>query len=73
MEHMMSVTPDFAAHRAQLLSRLEPDEAVLVVGSPHHVRNGDAEYRYRPDSDLYWLTGWDDPECAVISVAAPWK
>ncbi len=58
--------PDFAAHRKALLDRMEEDEAVLVFGAPHPLRNGDSEYRYRPDSDLYWLTGWEDAEVAVF-------
>ncbi len=60
------MTPAFAEHRARLLARLGRDEAVLVFGGPHHLRNGDSEYRYRPDSDVYWLTGWEDPEVAVF-------
>ena len=62
----MPVAPDFAAHRKALLERLAPDEAVLLFGSPHHLRNGDAEFRYRPASDLYWLTGWPDPDVALL-------
>jgi Xaa-Pro aminopeptidase len=60
------MTPDFAGHRERVLGRLADDEAILVFGGPHHVRNGDSEYRYRPDSDVYWLTGWEDPEVAVF-------
>ncbi len=63
---MSMPVPDFAAHRRAALDRLGPDEAVLVFASPHHLRNGDAEYRYRPDSDLYWLSGWTGPEAAVF-------
>jgi len=62
----MALSPDFAAHRSAVLDRLQEDEAVLLFGGPHHIRNGDAEYRYRPDSDVYWLTGWADPEVAVF-------
>lgn len=62
----MLPTPDFAAHRAALLSQLADDEAVLVFGGPVHRRNGDADHRYRPDSDVWWLTGWADPEVAVF-------
>lgn len=58
--------PDFKAHRDSLLEKLQPDEAVLLIGGPHYLRNGDAEYRYRPDSDVYWTTGWEDPEVAVF-------
>lgn len=62
----MAARPDFAAHRERLLAALDPSEAVLIFGSPHPIRNGDAEYRYRPSSDLYWLTGWPDPDVALL-------
>ena len=32
----------------------------------HHLRNGDAEFRYRQCSDILYLSGWEDPECAVL-------
>jgi Xaa-Pro aminopeptidase len=62
----MPVTPDFAAHRRRLLENLPDNEALLLFGAPERLRNGDSEYRYRPDSDIYWLTGWEDPECALF-------
>ncbi|MEZ4238170.1 MAG: aminopeptidase P N-terminal domain-containing protein [Myxococcota bacterium] len=57
---------DFADHRRRLLERLPADEAVLVFGGPVRPRNADSDHRYRPDSDVYWLTGWEDPEVAVF-------
>ena len=54
------------SHRARLLNRLQDGEALLVFASPEHLRNNDAEYRYRQHSDVLWLTGWRDPECAVL-------
>ena len=62
----MSGAPDFSVHRQRLLDQLKPNEAVLLFGGPHHIRNGDAEFRYRPQSDLYWLTGWEDPGVALF-------
>jgi len=62
----MTPTPDFSENRRRLVDTLAPDEAVLLFGAPHPLRNGDSEYRYRPDSDVYWLTGWTDPEVAVF-------
>ncbi len=40
--------------------------AVLVFGGPTQRRNGDSDHRYRPDSDVYWLTGWEQPEVAAF-------
>ena len=56
----------FANHRRRLFEALDDEDAVLLFGSPHHLRNGDAEFKYRPDSDVYHLTGWDAPEVAVL-------
>lgn len=59
--------PALHAHnRARLLDALSEGEGVLVFASPHHLRNADTEYRYRQHSDVIWLTGWRDPECAVL-------
>ena len=57
---------DFAGHRDRLLNQLATDEALLLFGGPHHLRNGDAEFKYRPASDVYWLTGWTHPQVAVF-------
>lgn len=41
--------------------------AVLVVPStPTAVRNNDVEHDYRQDSDLYYLTGFDEPESVLV-------
>lgn len=57
---------DPAANRKRLLDALGPDEGVLVFGARHPLRNGDAEYRYRQNSDVLWLTAWPDPDVAVF-------
>lgn len=62
----MSPRPNFFSHRQRLLETLAPDDALLVFSSPTALRNGDTEYRYRANSDLYWLTGWTAPEAAVF-------
>lgn len=59
--------PDLhAANRSRLLDTLTEGEAVLLFGAPHHIRSNDSEYKYRPDSDVWYLTGWEQPQCAVL-------
>ncbi len=58
--------PDLhARHRAAFLDALGSD-AALLFGAPHHLRNGDAEFRYRQDSDVLYLTGWREGDCALL-------
>ena len=35
---------------------------MVLPAAPVRFRNGDSEYRYRADSELLYLTGWDRPE-----------
>jgi Xaa-Pro aminopeptidase len=54
-----------AARRARYLEALD-GAAALLVAPPHHHRNADSEYRYRQGSDLFYLTGWEDPEAVAL-------
>ena len=56
----------FADHRARTLAAMEPGSAMLIFSAHHRLRNADTEYPYRQRSDLYWLTGWTDPEAALL-------
>ena len=63
---METTLPDaFASRRERAMLALGAD-ALLVFGAPHHTRNGDSEYKFRQSSDLYWLTGWEDPESVAL-------
>jgi Xaa-Pro aminopeptidase len=42
-------------------------DAVLVLASwPIQLRNGDVEQEYRQDSDLFYLTGFTEPEAVLV-------
>lgn len=57
---------DYRARRAQLAERLGTD-AVYVVGSlPERIRNGDAHYPFRQQSDLLYLTGFLEPQTVLV-------
>jgi len=61
----------FAEHRARFLELLTQERAAAVVAtSPHRIRNHDAEYRFRPDSDFWWLTGFAEPESVLVLLPA---
>lgn len=51
--------------RDRVLARLE-DASMLLPAAPVRFRNNDSEYRYRPDSELLYLTGWDAPGCIAL-------
>ena len=55
----------YAENRARFMSHLG-DDAALFFGAAHYLRNGDAEYAFRQNSDVLYLTGWKDPDVAVL-------
>lgn len=55
----------FKTRRDAILSRLEGG-SLLLPAAPIRYKSGDSEYRYRPDSELFYATGWRDPECIAI-------
>ncbi len=55
-----------AAHRQAVLDALEPGQAVLLFANPLSTRSNDTEFRYRQNSDLWYLTGWEQPDAALL-------
>jgi Xaa-Pro aminopeptidase len=58
--------PDFDARRRRLQARL--DGAIVLFAAPIATRNASVLHEYRQESDLYYLTGFDEPETALVVV-----
>lgn len=41
---------------------------MALFSHPVYLRNGDVEHAYRADSDIAYLTGFEEPECALLLV-----
>jgi Xaa-Pro aminopeptidase len=58
-------TAQFIRRREEALRRL--GEGVMVLPSaPILVRSGDSELAYRPDSELFYLSGWMEPDSVLL-------
>ena len=57
-----------ARRRASLLEKMQHGIAVIPT-APEAVRNGGTHYAYRYDSGFYYLTGFAEPEAALVLVA----
>ncbi|MFT5732863.1 MAG: Xaa-Pro aminopeptidase [Planctomycetota bacterium] len=66
----MSISP-YAAHRTALLERLTRDQiAAVIPTATTKVRNDDSDYRFRPHSDFYYLTGFAEPSSCLVLLPA---
>ena len=67
----MKITEDFSRYhrrREQLAQALGEGVAVIPT-APERVRNRDSHFPYRFDSYFYYLTGFSEPEAALVIVA----
>jgi Xaa-Pro aminopeptidase len=55
----------FAARRNQAGDQIS-GAALIVASHPEHIRNHDVHYPYRQDSNLFYLTGWEEPDSILI-------
>jgi len=59
---------EYARRRRQLMRMAGPDAIVIVAAAPERVRNNDAHYPYRQDSDFHYLTGFGEPDAVLALV-----
>lgn len=58
--------PDiFKKRRARVIAGLK-GAALLVAAHPEQIRNDDVHHQYRQDSNLYYLTGFEEPESFLL-------
>jgi Xaa-Pro aminopeptidase len=56
----------FIENRKRFSSKLKPRSIAIFNSNEIVPRNGDASYDFKQNSDMYWLTGIDQEECAVV-------
>jgi Xaa-Pro aminopeptidase len=56
---------EFARRRRQLMKMAGEDAALLVAAAPERMRNADAAWPYRQDSDFHYLAGFPEPEAVL--------
>ena len=57
---------EFKKRRTQIAKMIGEDSIVIIKAKDACLRNGDADYKYRPDSYFYYLTGCHEPESLLV-------
>jgi len=55
-------------NRERVRQNLGEGEALLLFGATHHLRNGDAEYSFRQDSNFLYISGLHEADTALFIV-----
>ena len=54
---------------AEFMRRMDKNSVAIIPAASEAVRSHDTNYRYRQNSDFFYLTGFEEPE--AIAVIAP--
>lgn len=52
--------------RKLFMEKFEPNTTVIITGNNQPLRNSDVTYKFRQDSDFYYMTGFDEPDAVAI-------
>jgi Xaa-Pro aminopeptidase len=59
---------EFARRRRQLMRMVGPGGIAILPAAPAKIYSRDVEYRFRQDSDFFYLTGMAEPESVTVLV-----
>ncbi|AGH96516.1 aminopeptidase P family protein [Pseudobdellovibrio exovorus] len=59
-------TPEIFKRRRQRVTEALKGAALLVAAHPEQTRNDDVHHPYRQDSNMYYLTGFEEPESYLL-------
>jgi len=64
----VSENSDYKKRREDLKQMMGVGSIAILPACPIKIRNRDAEYDYRPDSDFYYLSAFPEPEAVLVLV-----
>lgn len=59
---------EFERRRRQLMRMVGADGIAILPAAPVRKRSRDVEYRFRQDSDFYYLTGFTEPDAVAVLI-----
>lgn len=59
---------EFTARRERVFEQMENNSALIVFTETEKRRNNDCEYLFRPDSYFWYLTGFVEPQSALLLI-----
>lgn len=59
---------EFIKRRKDLMAHMESDSIAILASAKPALRNGDADYAYRQNSDFYYLTGFAEANAVLVLI-----
>lgn len=64
----MITQKEYQQRRTQLMQQMGDNSIAIICTKPEYPRSQDCPYRFRPDSNFYYLTGFAEPEAIAIFI-----
>ena len=62
------IKAEFLRRRQTLMAQMEPNSIAILPAASEKIRNRDAQYPFRQDSDFYYLSGFGEPESVLVLI-----
>lgn len=62
----MTGASEHSRRRQRLMAEIGAGSLAIIAAAPERLRNGDAPYPYRQDSDFLYLTGFSEPDGVLV-------
>lgn len=59
---------EYSRRRRHLMELVGSDGIAVLPAAPERTRSRDTLYSYRPDSDFFYITGFDEPEAVAVLI-----
>ena len=69
MQDSRTIRRERARRRKNLMRAIGKDSIAIIPSAPEKKRSRDTEYRYRQDSDFFYLTGFEEPESVAVLIS----
>ncbi len=60
------IDPKTLEKRRQKLGEVTPGSAVIIPAHPEFIRNHDVHHAYRQDSNMFYFSGFEEPESVMV-------
>lgn len=58
----------YAKRRKHLMDLMGENDIAILPAAPERIRSRDTHYPYRPDSDLWYLSGFSEPRAVLVLI-----
>jgi Xaa-Pro aminopeptidase len=64
----MISSQEYQQRRAKLMQEMSDNSIAIICTKPEYPRTQDSHFRFRPDSNFYYLTGFSEPEAIAVLI-----